>query len=243
MRHSENITELAAALVTAAGQLTDPHRTRTARTGKYSYQYASLPDILPAVRATLSANSLAVLQECGDAYCTTRIQHATGQWIESDWPLEIETGRMAGAQARGSAATYARRYSLLALLGMAADDDDDGAAASQPTKRAAPVPVSIPSPKVPPEEQRPCDFLGELPGRLGNLAAAMAERGPDLATTVSTWATDRGYPDPMKAEPTRQRALLKYLSSSKGQADLLNWLGGGGRPAVEPRPESLNDFL
>ena len=128
MQSSDQIDKLAKSLTTAAGELADPHRGRTAKTGSFSYKYASLPDILPAVRQTLSKHGLAILQECGESFCTTRLVHSSGQWIESLWPLEVDKGRLAGAQARGSAASYARRYSLLALLGMAADAADHGAA-------------------------------------------------------------------------------------------------------------------
>jgi len=220
MLSSEQIDKLAKALTVAAGELTDPHRGRTAKTGSFSYKYASLPDILPAVRHTLSRHGLAILQECGESFCTTRLVHSSGQWIESLWPLEVDKGRLAGAQARGSAATYARRYSLLALLGMAADDDDDGAAAS----RKQPRPAQTPQRTVPAEQQTACDFNKELPERLGPLLGRVQAIGRSKPQTVAKWCDARGWPDVRQGTPNKQRSFLKYISSAVGQTDLCKWL-------------------
>ena len=232
MQSSDQIDKLAKSLTTAAGELTDPHRGRTAKTGSFSYKYASLPDILPAVRQTLSKHGLAILQECGELFCTTRLGHSSGQWIESLWPLEVDKGRLAGAQARGSAATYARRYSLLALLGMAADDDDDGAAASQKSQRVH-RPVETPQRTVPVEQQNPCEFNKELPERLGPLLARVQAIGRSKPQTIARWCDARGWPDIRQGTPNKQRSFLKYISSAVGQTDLRRWLDELEQEATE----------
>jgi hypothetical protein len=75
----------------------------------------------------LSANGLAFVQTISDGVLHTRLLHTSGQWIASEHPLPM-SGK---PQEIGSALTYARRYSLSALLGIAADEDDDANAASR----------------------------------------------------------------------------------------------------------------
>lgn len=137
MRTSETIDQLAAALVAAQGAF--PHLTKgkiarvpTKNGGEYSYRYADLADILTAVGPALSANGLAVTAlpdrtEDGRPALTTRLLHASGQWVEATAELRVDPA--ATPQGYGSALTYGRRYALCAALGIAADEDDDGALA------------------------------------------------------------------------------------------------------------------
>jgi len=120
-------------------------------------QYASLESVWDAAREVLAPNGLSVIQtfEPGDGTCLslrTMLLHNSGQWIDgtiSLRPIKNDPQQM------GSAATYARRYSLSAILGIVADDDDDGHKASippdaEPIKRQTPLP---PVPEVPPKEK------------------------------------------------------------------------------------------
>lgn len=136
MRTSETIADLAAALAKAQGAFAaiprDREVTVALRTGggSYTFKYATFSAILDAVRPSLAANGLAVMQAIGNdtagALVTTRIMHASGQWIESDTPVFVNG---AGSQAFGSGVTYAKRYGLAAMLNVAPDEDDDGNAA------------------------------------------------------------------------------------------------------------------
>lgn len=118
------IDKIAAALAAAQGELTNPPKTKTANLGKYKYRYADLAEIIEHVRPVLAKHSLAVVQlTVADSrnVLVTRLIHASGQYLESTYPLPTQ----AAAQDMGSAITYARRYSLCAILGIAADEDDD----------------------------------------------------------------------------------------------------------------------
>ena len=136
MRTSEQIDQLAAALAAAQGAFPAVTKNRTATVptktgGTYSYRYADLTDLLDAVRPVLSANGLAVVQGGTGERMVTRLVHTSGQWIEADGTLPAT---QATPQGLGSAITYARRYWLTALLGIAAEEDDDGAFGTQEAK-------------------------------------------------------------------------------------------------------------
>lgn len=136
MRMSDSINELATALAKAQGQFTNPERNREVEvrpreSAAYKFRYATFDAILDVVRKPLSENGLALVQGVAttDAglVLTTKLLHATGQWIESDTPV-FYTGDK--AQAFGSGVSYAKRYAVAALLGITADEDDDGNNAS-----------------------------------------------------------------------------------------------------------------
>ena len=125
MKTSEQISELAAALAAAQGMMENAIMNRT--NPHFKSRYADLAAIFDAARKPLSANGLAVVQTIGDGVLHTRLLHTSGQWIASEHPLPM-AGR---PQEIGSALTYARRYSLSALIGIAADEDDDANVANR----------------------------------------------------------------------------------------------------------------
>jgi hypothetical protein len=124
---SEVIDKVAGAIVAAQGELSNPPKTKTVYAGQKKYSFAPLPEILDAVRPVLKKHGLAVIQLVQDRTLSTRIVHTTGQWIGSMYPLPP----VSDSQAMGSAITYARRYSLCAILGIAGEDDEDGEAATE----------------------------------------------------------------------------------------------------------------
>lgn len=133
---SEQINELAKALADAQAVMEDPHKTRTGKisgttkAGKwyeYDYKYADLADVLKNVRAALSKQGIAVSQptimDGNSLIVRTRLMHSSGQFIESDYPVCSISGEH---QKMGAALTYAKRYALSSLVGVAADEDKDG---------------------------------------------------------------------------------------------------------------------
>ena len=152
LKHSEEINEIATALAAAGPDLKNPKKDKEVSTGTYTYKYAQLDTILESVKPILSKNGIAIIQDAanipGAIVITTMLLHKSGQWFSSE--LEMPTGannsRMNGAQAVGSAITYGRRYSITALLGIAAEEDDDGAGAGA---GAAPVGGSKTAPRAP----------------------------------------------------------------------------------------------
>lgn len=143
MNQSEQIDKLVEALAKAQGAIVNPQKNKKVqvdtRSGDgYSFEYADLTAIIDCIKAPLSANGLAYTQilgldEVGERYrLTTKLMHASGQWISSETPLFVDAAK---SQAFGSALTFMKRYALAALLGVAADSDDDANAADGNTAK------------------------------------------------------------------------------------------------------------
>jgi hypothetical protein len=127
--------KIMAALVAAQGELSNPIKAKKANTGTYSYTYADLAGVLDHVRPVLAKHSLGLVQDVevaeGRVGITTTLIHSSGESLRFG-PLAASAP--VDMQKLGSAITYARRYALVAALGIAADEDDDGAAAKDAPK-------------------------------------------------------------------------------------------------------------
>jgi hypothetical protein len=120
-------TTLAAALAELQTRLPTVQKTETANAGTYSYKYAGLPSITSALMPLLGAVGLSFTARptfVDDRFVLVyKLLHESGELEEGFYPLPPPT---ALPQSIGSAITYARRYALCALTGLAAEDDDDG---------------------------------------------------------------------------------------------------------------------
>lgn len=131
MSQSEQINELAAALAKAQGAM--KAATKDTENSFFKSRYADLAAVMAVAREPLSKNSLAVIQspnyEGDSVWIETTVVHSSGQWVASKYPVRPVKNDPQGI---GSAISYARRYSLMAMVGIVADDgsDDDGNAAS-----------------------------------------------------------------------------------------------------------------
>jgi hypothetical protein len=136
-RSSESVAALASALAKAQAELINPEKSLTAtiRTGRpgegeRSFRYAPLASGLDIVRKTLGQHEIATIQstaidkDAGVVNLTTMLAHASGEWISSDWPV-CPVAETANPQRMGAALTYARRYALFTLVGIAGEDDLD----------------------------------------------------------------------------------------------------------------------
>jgi hypothetical protein len=136
-RSSETVASLASALAKAQAELVNPEKSLTAtiRTGRpgeaeRSFRYAPLSSGLDIVRKTLGQHEIATLQTtaidqtAGMVNLTTTLAHASGEWFASDWPV-CPIAETANPQRMGAALTYARRYALFTLVGIAGEDDLD----------------------------------------------------------------------------------------------------------------------
>jgi hypothetical protein len=117
---------------------------KTASNPHFKSKYANLEAVMEACSEALDKNGLAIWQsitEEGDRMIT-RLYHTSGQWMEGYTPLIIAKNDMQGL---GSAYTYARRYGLMAIMGIAPEDDDGNAASATiiplPVKKAEPKKV------------------------------------------------------------------------------------------------------
>ena len=136
-RSSESIGAIAAALAKAQGELANPEKSLTAtirspfpREGDRTFRYASLASGLDIVRKSLGQHEIATVQttaidpDSGQIQLTTLLAHASGEWISSDWPV-CPISETATPHRMGAALSYARRYALFALVGIAGEDDLD----------------------------------------------------------------------------------------------------------------------
>jgi hypothetical protein len=125
MEKSEALEKLGEALAKAQGQIQDAKKDSD--NPFFKSHYADLASVWEACRKPLSDNGLAVIQSIevkeGKRFVSTMLLHSSGQFIASELDLTMKEETM---QSIGSAITYARRYSLSALVGVAPDDDDDG---------------------------------------------------------------------------------------------------------------------
>lgn len=163
--HSEQIGELAAALAAAQGEMTAASKDAT--NPHFKSRYATLASVWDAIRGPLSQHGLSVSQVLESAEngvgvaVRTLLLHTSGQWIASRYVMPI-TDKLT-PQAMGSAITYARRYALSAIVGIAPDDDDDGNAASvTPARQEQPKPTPPPPPAKPTLHKRLGDLLTEF---------------------------------------------------------------------------------
>jgi hypothetical protein len=210
-RSSESIAALAAALAKAQMALTNPEKslTGTVPSSRYdepgrTFRYAPLSSGLDIVRKALGEHGIATLQtttidqDIQTVSLTTVLAHASGEWIASDWPV-CALSDMAAPRRMGAALTYARRYALFTLVGIAGEDDLDepdlggqpveghdpkrrhGNGADQPLGRFAGSRNPWSPPRQPLEPTKSAVLRDRLLGELGSLisqdqAAAWAQR-------------------------------------------------------------------
>jgi hypothetical protein len=136
-RSSNSIGALAAALAKAQAEIVNPEKSLTAtivspfpREGVRTFRYAPLSSGLDLVRKCLGQHEIATVQataidpESGLIKLTTTLVHASGEWVSSDWPV-CPVNETAAPHRLGAALTYARRYALFTLVGIAGEDDLD----------------------------------------------------------------------------------------------------------------------
>jgi len=136
-RCSESIATIAAALAKAQAQMINPEKSLVAtirspfpREPDRTFRYAPLSSGLDIVRKSLGQHEIATIQttaidkESGLLRLTTVLAHSSGEWISSEWPV-CPIADVASAQRMGAALTYARRYALFTLVGIAGEDDLD----------------------------------------------------------------------------------------------------------------------
>lgn len=142
MEQSESINELAAALAIAQGQITGA--LKDSANPFYKSKYADLASVWDACREHLSKNGLCVIQTTSTGrlapdgvgtmwgpFLVTTLAHKSGQWMRGYLPIKAKDD---GPQAQGSGITYARRYALAAIVGVAQVDDDGNEASKGHTK-------------------------------------------------------------------------------------------------------------
>lgn len=189
MIHSESITQIAEALAKAQAEFPKLPKDKVAKIdtkagGQYSYRYADLASILEAIREPMAKHKLAIVQPVesgqGSVKVTTVILHGSGEYLG----CEVTIPYQGDVKALGSAITYARRYGLTSMLGLAADEDDDATAAakSQPareSRKSAPAPSRAPA-----QEAKPAAKQAEQPAPEAEESGAGAEKRGEVVAVI-----------------------------------------------------------
>src|SRR5450432_918089 len=134
-RSSESVAAIATALAKAQTELSNPEKAMVGtvynnRSDSQSFRYASLSSGLDIVRKTLGGQQIAIAQTTdidranGMVNLTTVLLHTSGEWISSDWPV-CQLSETSTPRRMGAALTYARRYALFTMVGIAGEDDLD----------------------------------------------------------------------------------------------------------------------
>ena len=216
-RSSETIGTIAAALAKAQAQLVNPEKSLTGTiradgpsASERSFRYAPLSSGLEIVRKTLNQHEIAIVQttsideSAGMVRLSTVLAHASGEWIASDWPV-CAISDTATPHRMGAALTYARRYALFTLVGIAAEDDLDAPDLIAPT---TPSKAETPS----------ANKKGHRNGGQRQSTRQFFGRRP--AKTFSSRSTSTLAPEPSAALRDQLIAELKDLKSAEEAA---NW--------------------
>jgi ERF superfamily len=214
-RSSESIAALAAALAKAQVLLTNPEKSLTATVGSDRYdepgrtfRYAPLSSGLDIVRKALGQHEIATVQttaidqDTQSVSLTTVLAHSSGEWIASDWPV-CALSEMATPRRMGAALTYARRYALFTLVGIAGEEDLDAPdLGGKPGSREQSVPK-------------------------GNGSDAGHPNGKDVALGAFSAARKRWSPPKQVLEPEKSAdlrdQLVQELAGLRSQPDATDW--------------------
>ena len=215
-----DLEAIAPAWVAALGELQEIVRTRTANAGTYQYSYAELGDITSHARGILSKHDLAAFQVAqiveGEISVQTTVMHTSGAHLLFA-PFHLPAGNT--AQSTGSAATYARRYSLMSILGLATEDDDGATAGTR---------ISVPM------------KLSEA--NVDRFLTAATDAGVVVADVVEA-ATQGRTKDPAEVYVSEVAALREALAAARdGESTpgVLQGSGGEGEQA-SPSPSTATE--
>ncbi len=136
--HSPTVAGIGAALAKAQAEFTTPKKNVPVEYSGRSYKYADLQGVYDAVRPALAKHGLAITHLCqefgGQVELVTMLLHGeSGEWLKSIYPVKAKVDR---PQEFGSAMTYAKRYAISALLGVASENDDDAQRAQDASRKA-----------------------------------------------------------------------------------------------------------
>lgn len=232
---SEDRDQLLAAVVKMQATLRPPRKGSV--NNHRGYRYADLADIWEACREPLAEADLALLQVTGwgprGLELVTTLAHTSGQWVRCRMPVLS----VADPQAMGSALTYARKYSLMTIVGLAPDDDDDGEAARpKSAQRVTPRPPSAqrqhqrkdaPLQTAPAARQEPQEApVEDLAKWQDRLQAAKHKEDLDRLRKEAAKAFPKGHPGrEILREAIRARyTALDYAEAQANQRDP-QWTG------------------
>jgi hypothetical protein len=228
--------KIAAALAKAQAGFPSIPKTKTAKVrmksgGEYAYQYADLASILSSVVPVLSANELALMQDPKPSddgvLMETVLMHSSGEMLRNECRIK---GGTSTPQEMGSLITYARRYGVCSLLGIAAEDDSDAQDVG-PTKIEAVKARIPPFPQVPraqpSQEWHPVD--GPPPPTDDDAPPDVDSLPPAPAGTVRMFNPDGSYVD----SPVMPFGRSKGKPMAEASLSDLKWMRDAAASSIE----------
>jgi hypothetical protein len=221
-RSSESIGALAAALAKAQAEIQNPEKSLTAtivspfpREAVRSFRYVPLSSGLDLVRKCLGQHEIATVQstaidgDSGLIRLTTTLVHASGEWVSSDWPV-CSVSETAAPHRLGTALTYARRYALFTLVGIAGEDDLD----------APDLPATGLSPEAPKDLQSARQMLRGLDRPTTEIASGRPLQTPERRVRAERVIAPTLPPD---ASEKLCRQLISELEQPQDPEELASW--------------------
>lgn len=225
-RSSNSIGALAGALAKAQSEIENPEKSLTAtifspfpREGSRTFRYAPLSSGLDLIRKCLGQHEIATVQttaidaDSGLIRLTTTLVHASGEWVSSDWPV-CPVSETAAPHRLGAALTYARRYAVFTLVGIAGEDDLDA-----PDLPAAGLPAD--------GRTSPPEAASDSGASAARSTTALGVRRPPAAPGQRSRADQPRPPTlPMSASDDLRRRLISELEQLDGPEALAEWAQG-----------------
>jgi hypothetical protein len=203
MTRSESIKELAAALAAAQAQIEGASKDKI--NPAFKTRYADLASVWEACRIPLSKNGLAVVQlpsaDGQKVVVATLLAHRSGEWISDELTI---TATGLTPQAIGSAITYARRYALSAMVGVAPDDDSDGNQRQYVRTEPPPEPTYMRQAQPPPSQPPPSQ---PAPAQSAPTAPSSVPAGDGEAMAIARLLRDAKTPAELDVHLPRIKAL------------------------------------
>ncbi|PSO23668.1 ERF family protein [Bradyrhizobium sp. MOS002] len=241
---SEHIGVLAAALARAQLELTNPEKSVRAvvrspfpREDDRSFRYASLASGLDIVRKALGRHEIAILQTTRSDTTTQKIQlttvlaHSSGEWVSSELPV-CNVSDIEAPHRLGAALTYARRYALFAMVGMAGEDEPE---APEDEATGKPNRISL----LPSRKARPSNGSSRNPLLEPAMSAQLRDQLLDEITTLGegedaivAWAENALVRKSRLLEQDAERVEAAY--SEKVSRTTADWVAAGTARALEP---------
>lgn len=186
--------------------------------------YMTLDGILNKVKPILSSVDIGVMQSINtnerDVTCTTSLLHVSGQVITGTATVHADKDTPQGF---GSAITYARRYGIATLLGIADCEDDDGNGAEVASKKVVSKPAPTPKPAPEASPVKPKEVSDKLTDtQIKQISTAFSDN-----LSIEDYSLEKLYgPSNDWTTATRKELLNKYNQLTSGTISVENFLAG-----------------
>ncbi len=214
MKHSEKFGEVVKALCKAKGEFGAFLKSKEVSYNNVSFKYAPFEDIVASISGELSENELIFVQSDEGKHLKSTLMHSSDQWIQNEVEIVFSQGK---ATDYGAALTYAKRYGLTSLLGIAAEDDDE----SRLEDNDAVVTDVNPNP---PKNSKDPDWLGPLvKGELKKVSEGFSEQIKN-ASCLDDLNTTANSPEYLEFKKQAMHDYPDLLNGSKGTDGLISGL-------------------